>query len=364
MKAARWLAFGAGAGLGALAACFTPPELTGPYQCSPQRTCPGDPDLSCVAGLCCKEDGGEPACPPPIVPDGGPTDGGQDGGPDGGSPDAGPDGGSDGGADAGQDAGCTVPMPPSCNVGGADGSCAMGQWTCDGGGLQCQQFVDPVPESCNGLDDNCNGIADDYPCRGGPPNLLAPGPEDRSGAIFVDKNVGALPQGCLVGITPPVVLWVDAGYLDGGSWRAIGPVTHAIWGQKADGGTWDLSRSGQLLRVALTGTMARAALPPIFAGHPQPQVLLCGPFGTWQRYIPRTAAAVLVENGNNFTVSTSVDLSGAGGNWRLDPTNGTSGGFNLQSVSRVEFLLTPRDPLDGGNPTFDAGVSTFGFFPP
>src|SRR5690606_36486828 len=39
--------------------------------------------------------------------------------------------------------------------------CSFGQNVCIGGAIVCVGAVDPQPEQCNGLDDNCDGIPDD-----------------------------------------------------------------------------------------------------------------------------------------------------------------------------------------------------------
>ena len=42
------------------------------------------------------------------------------------------------------------------------GICASGTWFCNGdGGLECKHYVGPQQEVCNGLDDDCDGVADD-----------------------------------------------------------------------------------------------------------------------------------------------------------------------------------------------------------
>jgi hypothetical protein len=54
----------------------------------------------------------------------------------------------------------------SCTVPGAKGICAASTWQCVGGTVKCQQTVFPTAEKCgNGLDDDCNGILDNgCPC--------------------------------------------------------------------------------------------------------------------------------------------------------------------------------------------------------
>jgi hypothetical protein len=62
----------------------------------------------------------------------------------------------DGAADNGDPGGGAV-----CVVSGKQGPCAFGRTSCQGGALVCQQTVTPLTESCNGVDDNCNGQVDD-----------------------------------------------------------------------------------------------------------------------------------------------------------------------------------------------------------
>ncbi len=49
------------------------------------------------------------------------------------------------------------------------GECSFGQTICVGGSLQCAGEVGPVSETCNNLDDNCNGTTDDNPVDAGQP---------------------------------------------------------------------------------------------------------------------------------------------------------------------------------------------------
>jgi hypothetical protein len=50
-----------------------------------------------------------------------------------------------------------------CNT-GLPGACAEGVTTCNGAsGLGCEPLSDPSPESCNGRDDNCDGVVDNSP---------------------------------------------------------------------------------------------------------------------------------------------------------------------------------------------------------
>ncbi|MBX3125311.1 MAG: hypothetical protein KF718_01270 [Polyangiaceae bacterium] len=53
----------------------------------------------------------------------------------------------------------------ACVVPGKYGECAKGTWTCLNGSVQCPQSIQPTFEICwNGLDDDCNGLTDEWCC--------------------------------------------------------------------------------------------------------------------------------------------------------------------------------------------------------
>ncbi len=83
------------------------------------------------------------------------------------------------------------------------GRCALGLSTCADGGLACEQQYFPAAESCNGLDDNCNGAADEnnpggnVTCDTGLFGQCSPGVTlCFDGGVTCVANATALPEAC------------------------------------------------------------------------------------------------------------------------------------------------------------------------
>ena len=60
-----------------------------------------------------------------------------------------------------------------CTVAGQLGECAKGTMLCGANGLECKQTVQPIAETCDGKDNNCNGVVDDGNPEGGAPCTVA-----------------------------------------------------------------------------------------------------------------------------------------------------------------------------------------------
>ncbi len=64
-----------------------------------------------------------------------------------------------------------------CNVPGVQGPCKNGVYVCSTNGLECQQIVLPVSETCNGTDDDCDGVPDNGNPDGGASCFVAGNPQ-------------------------------------------------------------------------------------------------------------------------------------------------------------------------------------------
>jgi len=89
-----------------------------------------------------------------------------------------------------------------CNTGMA-GPCAAGTTACEGGAIACNPAVAPQAESCNGVDDDCNGQVDDGnpgsggACNTGMSGVCSPGTNQCSGGGLVCMgNVGPSAETC------------------------------------------------------------------------------------------------------------------------------------------------------------------------
>jgi hypothetical protein len=96
-----------------------------------------------------------------------------------------------------------------CAVPGLTGACAAGSTECTGGAIVCRQTVFPSTETCNGIDDDCDGLTDENVLFGG---YLQPVNADGS-SVFGRKGNAAIPfkfqlttcQGAFVSTEHPTI---------------------------------------------------------------------------------------------------------------------------------------------------------------
>ena len=70
----------------------------------------------------------------------------------------------------------TVDMNGNCTGGACDvGECEFGQTVCTNGGIECDNYVGPSPEICDGLDNDCDGNADNMATCPNPNNVCQSG---------------------------------------------------------------------------------------------------------------------------------------------------------------------------------------------
>ena len=253
----------------------------------------------------------------------------------------------------GQDDNCNGLQDEDVQGTGADclepsrvGVCQSGRTACVNAEIVCRQHVLPSEETCNGLDDDCDGVVDQAPGCGGPPSLLA-----ESGVSFGARNLGdtglADVSTCLKSTAAGT-----ADLFSSGTWLITGPTRHVAWVEKSSG-TWDLSKPGLGLRLAMTRSCYTGCINPLWAPPvPQPVVLLCGPDGAFARYEPESSRLLVGGVGSDDL----VPLAGGGG-WRL-----VTPAADLSRIRRIEVVFQPN--TDGqSNPNLRVVFGKLGFEP-
>ncbi|MBW2456941.1 MAG: hypothetical protein JRI68_20675, partial [Deltaproteobacteria bacterium] len=168
-----------------------------------------------------------------------------------------------------------------CTVSGQQGECANGTLTCLSGSLQCPQSVFPTSEVCtNGLDEDCNGTADDG-CGCAPGNVTT---------TYVSNNGKSGNMFDVVAVNNINVLSFDGNFNAGTHTVEIYYKVGTHVGSEANAGAWTLIGS-----TSLTSNGADVATPlpiPMSVSLPAGQ--------TYAFYITTTVSGI------NYTGGTTL----------------------------------------------------------
>ncbi|MBL8957944.1 MAG: putative metal-binding motif-containing protein [Myxococcaceae bacterium] len=221
----------------------------------------------------------------------------------------------------------TVGVGVACADAGL-GECNAGLTACVAGAIACRPAKLPSRDLCNGLDDDCDGTADERPDCGGPSSFFDAG-----------LVLGARDTGMTTGLNPPTSCLRALGMTEpftGLTWSGSGDEFHVWYAEAPAGKTWDLSGAGLSLHLQFTSSMlnGNTSVGP-WNNFNQPFVLVCSEAAAqFSRYRP--AAASLLTSAN-VTVNTDMPLAG-GGAWLL-----ALGGADLTQVKRIEVVVQPTN---------------------
>ncbi|HYV19767.1 MAG TPA: MopE-related protein [Verrucomicrobiae bacterium] len=137
----------------------------------------------------------------------------------------------------------------SCGT-GQPGVCALGTMHCTAGALTCVRNVGPGPETCNGKDDNCNGVVDEAgdadgdgvaDCTDNCPDAYNPGQQDADHDNFGDlcdctpNNAGNPPPAEIGNVT----VTRSGGVMTIGWSSVVGVQRYNVYrGYRTEGDTW------------------------------------------------------------------------------------------------------------------------------
>jgi hypothetical protein len=239
---------------------------------------------------------------------------------------------------------------------GQPGRCAEGTFACRpraGGGVErvCQPLRAPEREVCNGVDDDCDGAADEQPACLGPSSLSGlAGASYGAKRLTSASTVNIACQRNTAGVT-------ESASPDGATWSGVGLGSnfHLWWVEVPASAAWDLSAPDVKLRLKFAvdapfsmadgGVWGERAL-----NHPiNPVVSLCGESdGEVIRYVP---TAVNDLSGNEAGFDGVLQVNNLSGPW----VTGRGSGFDTGRVRRLEVLVWKQagpftitfDPVSG-----------------
>lgn len=136
----------------------------------------------------------------------------------------------------------------ACNT-GLQGPCADGAKQCVGGKLTCVSKQQTTPEVCNGLDDNCDGKADEGNPQGGKRCAPPEGPCTQGISRCVDGKLICAPS-CGEGATESTT--TDAGAQDAGNASDRSTTQERASEQLSDSGIWVIDGVPQEGTIALS----------------------------------------------------------------------------------------------------------------